>query len=174
MHTPPCMPQPLETRLLPRGGHLVPLARRRRPILPTPRMSLAMNEARVAVPAATAQMRVAARIPAGTSDAVKGQIRRLLLAEDSMLNVAARGDELMSRPQLTPTAPRARVVKACGIATMFGRPFQADSKRKRVVLASLFSAEMERLGACESQSSTTPSSGPVDETCTQTCTSLRG
>jgi hypothetical protein len=71
---------------------------------------------------------VAARVPASTPPDTQAEIRRLLLAEDAMLCVAAYARQL--KPDELDR--RARAVAAAGLVTMFGRPFAKDDKGVRL------------------------------------------
>jgi hypothetical protein len=82
----------------------------------------------VSVPAASASVGVAARLPDGTSPETIAEVRRLLLAEDAMLNVAAWASANVG----VPADRRARMVVAAGVAAMFCRPFVYDNKRRRL------------------------------------------
>jgi hypothetical protein len=84
----------------------------------------------VSVQPGGAHVGVAARVPHDMPREVVNEIRRLLLAEDAMLNVAAWARSLESAT--LPADRRARVVAAAGMAAMFWRPFVRDDDRRRL------------------------------------------
>jgi hypothetical protein len=72
-----------------------------------------------------------AMIPVDTPQETQNELRRLLLAEDAMLNVAEWAREHITDGKL-PIGRQARTVSAAGLAAMFCRPFTNDNKRKRL------------------------------------------
>jgi hypothetical protein len=77
-------------------------------------------------------MGIAARVPSGLPREVLAEIRRLLLAEDAMLNVAAWARWQGESGAAVPFDRRARLVVAAGVVAMFWRPFVTDDERKRL------------------------------------------
>ncbi|MEK6275531.1 MAG: hypothetical protein AABM30_09355 [Actinomycetota bacterium] len=59
------------------------------------------------------------------------ELRRLLLAEDAMLNVSAWA-RFYGERESVPTDRRARTVAAAGVVAMFWRPFVNDDKGERL------------------------------------------
>jgi hypothetical protein len=72
-----------------------------------------------------------AMIPADTPQETQNELRRLLLAEDAMLNVSEWAREHITDGKL-PTGRQARTVSAAGLGAMFCRPFTNDNRRKRL------------------------------------------
>ncbi|HYN49951.1 MAG TPA: hypothetical protein VES62_03415 [Thermoleophilaceae bacterium] len=76
--------------------------------------------------------RYAARVPAGTPEEVRAKLRRLLLAEHAMEAVEEWARARALQPPPSDRFARGRLVDAAGFAAMFGRPFVADDKGKRL------------------------------------------
>jgi hypothetical protein len=77
-------------------------------------------------------MGVAARVPGDMPPTAVAEVRRLLLAEDAMLNISAWTAWRIADAAATPSDPRARTVLAAGVAAMFWRPFTKDDQRQRL------------------------------------------